>query len=482
MANKNKKQVAVVEQQPEVKADQPAVLNQETRWNVLIYMAADNNLTEECVFSLSEILKAGILPEINIVAQLDSGDAITRFNFNRLMKGTNPATRMLDSIREEILSDPKALQNVSDAQMLGNFLDDKIGKAETQTYNMIILSGHGSGAVGDFLKADNPPSALSIPTLKLALESASDRAGRKIDILGMDSCLMSMVEVCYELRNQVDFLIGAEGFERNAGWPYFEILEALQRSLTAAPETMLEKLASDIVRTYVNYYFQYHISGVSTDMAAVDLRNKDNIEMLKTAISNLARTLRDNIINPKVKNAVLLAHWKAQSYKFEQYVDLWDFCTLLKHDLAVGIYGQNEENTDWDDLKSQIEDACRDVIAAVDKVITISCYSGVAFQHSHGLSIYFPWAKTDIDKDLEHYRKLSFAKATEWDEFLEVYAKETQREVRGQAEGKPLLTMTSRDDLEASIRVNPESGKGDRVKVARVKNPPTQFCKDDCVS
>ncbi|HEX9002530.1 MAG TPA: hypothetical protein VGB07_21665, partial [Blastocatellia bacterium] len=94
MANKNKKQVAVVEQQPEVKADQPAVLNQETRWNVLIYMAADNNLTEECVFSLSEILKAGILPEINIVAQLDSGDAITRFNFNRLMKGTNPATRM----------------------------------------------------------------------------------------------------------------------------------------------------------------------------------------------------------------------------------------------------------------------------------------------------------------------------------------------------------------------------------------------------
>ena len=37
--------------------------------------------------------------------------------------------------------------------------------------------------------------------------------GKKIDILGMDACFMSMGEVAYEIRESVDVLVGAEGLE-----------------------------------------------------------------------------------------------------------------------------------------------------------------------------------------------------------------------------------------------------------------------------
>ncbi|MCY7391578.1 MAG: clostripain-related cysteine peptidase, partial [Leptolyngbyaceae cyanobacterium CAN_BIN12] len=241
---------------------QSLVTDDETLWNVLIYMAADNNLKEECVYALTEIEKAGITPGIRIVAQLDSGDAINRFDFSKLKaaKGfsqlvtrrTNTILKAIngqegsqsDEIRQKILSDKNAQ---SDSKMLGEFLSETI----IEGHNMVVLSGHGSGAVGDFLGDDKSPSSLSIPTLKSVLESVREQIGHKINVLGMDSCLMSMVEVCYELRDQVEFLVGAEGFERNAGWPYLEIVKVLQANMKALkddPQTALKEIVRQIVR------------------------------------------------------------------------------------------------------------------------------------------------------------------------------------------------------------------------------------------
>lgn len=462
-----------------------------TLWTVLIYMAADNNLKEECIYALTEIFRVGPTPQIDVIAQLDSGDAITRYDFRELRRDGYSAGRVignLDDLKETVLSDQKALRSVSDSQMLNDFLSEMVGKPEAQSYNLVVLSGHGSGAVGDFLTADNPPSALSIPRLKLVVESLHEEIRRKIDVLGMDSCLMSMIEVMYELRDDINFLVGAEGFERNTGWPYHDILAALRGEPGMAPE----KLARNIVKEHTNYYFPYHISGVSVDMAVCDLRDGDNVANLIGAINRLTQVLRENLNNPKIEHAILLAHWRAQSYKFELYVDLWDFCYLLREDLLRGSYGDDENESAWGGVKKAVEDACRDVIQAIENVVLISCYSGAASQHSHGLSIYFPWAKSDLDRDSEHYQKLAFAKATGWDEFLKAYAEKTRREVRDDGGKSKLgikpLSMPLRDETEANVRIIPEIGKiipeiskGGRIKTPRVKNPPTEFYPDDCV-
>ena len=68
---------------------------------------------------------------------------------------------------------------------------------------------------------------------------------------------------------------------------------------------------------------------------------------------------------------------------------------------------------------------CKAVINALEACVIKSGCSGFAYQHSHGLSIYFPWAFVSPD-----YRNLQFAQVTGWYDFLEKHIKLTQREPR----------------------------------------------------
>ena len=72
------------------------------------------------------------------------------------------------------------------------------------------------------LKDENPPEAMKLDGLKQVLSAVQTRLGITLDILGMDSCLMSMVEICYELRGLVKFLVSSQSMTPNPGWPYFE--------------------------------------------------------------------------------------------------------------------------------------------------------------------------------------------------------------------------------------------------------------------
>jgi len=80
------------------------------------------------------------------------------------------------------------------------------------------------------MKDESPLGSLTIPELKQAfVDIQGDLKGQKIDILGFDSCLMSMAEVCYELKGLVDIAVGSEGYSPASGWPYCEMLERLAR-------------------------------------------------------------------------------------------------------------------------------------------------------------------------------------------------------------------------------------------------------------
>jgi hypothetical protein len=513
---------------PAVPAEKPVVAASVTEnvkqalWKVMIHMAADNNLKEECLWALTEILRVGPIPKVDVIAQFDSGDSINRYDFTKLRANGNsngngtpggsgqpgiaasPTPKdhiKIGALAEEIPFKLIPRQNnghqskelliekvpAPDAEVIQDFLHAAIGSSAaipaaapssnpgfttngsaSQPFNMLVLSGHGSGAVGDFFNTQNPPSALSMPDIRKEIcEPLAQKLGRKIDVLGMDSCLMSMAEVCYELRNTVEYMVGSEGFEQNTGWPYHNILAALQAKPTMNPK----EFACAIVKEYIHYYSDYTVAGVSVDQAACDLSQS---ERLKDAVTTLAQTLQDKLSDPDVENAILLAHWRAQSFKFEQYVDLWDFCDLLERGCA----------------DAEVGTACEETKKAIEKFVLISCFSGAAFQHSHGLSVYFPWAKIDLDADLPAYKKLSFHKDTKWGDFLEAYGKKTQRELRGnsgksnhKAGKREQLFMPPKDGGEENVRTNPalEERTVDR-RIVRVKNPPDHFYKyeDDC--
>jgi hypothetical protein len=175
------------------------------------------------------------------------------------------------------------------SKALAAFVEDQLRHLPDSERYFVVLSGHGSGATGDFLTDLNPEDSLSIPELARIIETAQDRfkdtrertpPDPLIAVLGMDSCLMSTAEVCFEVRDHVGFLVGSEGWVQNTGWPYHRVLEALfesPRGKTTSAGKLggvsrnARRVAERVAKNYSSFYRDYEISGVSTDIAVCDL-------------------------------------------------------------------------------------------------------------------------------------------------------------------------------------------------------------------
>jgi hypothetical protein len=478
-------------------------------WTIMVYLAGNNNLVEEMVFALREIYRVGSRDDFDIIIQFDTGGPPRRFRVSENPDTLPAEGKELDRVAEAVLKEktPKGkkevvrqflaeILKVSQAredqdlekagvpirkkrdlrptkEILQDFLTYCLyGSKEEGFYGskaenyMLILSGHGSGAVGDFLGGNNPTSRLSIRDLpevfKSFTEQLKDVNGKsKIDVLGMDSCLMSMAEVAYEVHKYVDFMVGAEGFERNSGWPYARLLELLMAS--KQPLSLpADQMAEAIVRDYTEYYENYTLADLSTDLSAVNLAKLR--EKVIPNLRRLARKMKEKIEEHKkpspnpVRDAILLSHWEAQSYKDEQYTDLWDFCDLLAHRCAVYKNGKITGDGIAPDLARECEEV-RDAIYVEQSdqgAVTLSAYCGAAFQFSHGLSVFFPWADmkdAEGTSDLDAYKKLKFAseEAADWHGFLKTYLAETQRLPRGEGVKSRRLRKISRLNERAGI-------------------------------
>jgi len=352
------------------------------------------------------------------------------------------------------------------ADLLTNFIFDSIERYPADRY-ALILSGHGSGAVGDFLTSDKQFFSLSIPSLCEALETVQegcDHGKRKdepwLDLLGFDSCLMSMAEVAYQVKDSVKYMVAAEGFETATGWPYDRVIALLHRNPKLDPRTF----ASQIVDEHLDYYSDYTTADISVDLSAISLKKMDALveQVGPTSAGKkpgFATLLKEGLGNDAIKDAIVLAHWEAQGYKSEQYADLWDFCECLSLRL--------------DRLRttaaSQISKACRQVQAAIDEMVLRSGYRGAEFQHSHGVSVFFPWAdlKDAAERsEVDHYGLLAFAINTQWDEFLREYFRATIRQSRN-PDGKSRRSfMNCRPFLFTGEPEKPEAGH---------KTPPYTF-------
>src|SRR3990172_3664553 len=232
----------------------------ERRFSFAVYLAGDNNLSEEMVWSLQEMKAASREPSvrerIDIAALFDPrGGEPRRYDFTL-------------SVEE-----PVRPPTEDTAELLARLL---AGMAEGR--RMLVLSGHGSGAVRDFLNDEKPASSLSIPRLGKILERAS------IEILGLDSCQMSTVEVGYEVRGSVSHLVASEGPVLNAGWPYRQVLASVAEHAAGSSD----EIARTVADSYLHFYRDYEIAGVSTDIAVCDLSKG---ALVAEAVGELARAM-----------------------------------------------------------------------------------------------------------------------------------------------------------------------------------------------
>jgi hypothetical protein len=353
---------------------------------------------------------------------------------------------------------------------------------------MLVLAGHTAGVEqGYLLKDDNPPDSMKLEGLKQVLQrvQAADGLNLTLDILGFDSCLMSMAEICYELKGLVKVIIGSQSLAPNPGWPFKEVLEVLTK---AEGKLKPPDFAREIVREYVNFYLEHAInSGLSVDLSALDVDASvgvaQAVNKLATAISD--RPPGDVLTKPLIdedtfRKALILAHWEAQSYNGELFVDLYDFCELLvKHysESALTLeYDKVDATTDIARMSNEarlavkrISDACDEVKAAISEMVLGSCFCGVDHQYSNGISIYFPWSEI-----FTYYRPLAFAQkeAANWFSFLETYVEKTRRPPRGDERGSESHGIT-KEVIDS--RRQPPAAAGPSDPVHSMRNPPRKW-------
>ncbi len=266
---------------------------EEAAWTVLVYMAGDNNLTDEMAWGLQELKKKAAELEarrgrsakdrINVVAHFDPrGSRSRRYDFvprSDINDPPPPADKDGDLHLYESMIYTRRGNGAGNGRApnpLDAFVSEQVSGLPRAKRYLLVLSGHGSGAVGDFLNDSDPATSLSIPELARILDAArrayEQKHGTKprIDILGMDSCLMSNAEVCFEIREHADYLVASEGWVANAGWPYHRVLEAFLAGGTHADDSSAA-VAGRIATNYSAFYKDYEISGISTDIAVCRL-------------------------------------------------------------------------------------------------------------------------------------------------------------------------------------------------------------------
>jgi Clostripain family len=470
-----------------------------TKWTIMLYLAGDNNLSHEMVWALKEAYRVGTPEGVAVTVQFDPSAEGRSTRFYHLRSKPVDVDGVFPILQDVDLPEG----NTGDPDVLVDFIKRSVTDAPADYY-MLILSGHGGGIVGDFLtdtgvKHELQPGSLTIPDLRKVLARLRETLPKEffaeqgdetiLDVLGMDSCLMSMAEICSEIKGDVMFLVGSEGFDPNTGWPYFRFLERLRKRQDGIPEP--EALARALVDGYTTYYSDFTAAGLSVDISACDV-SRTAMEPLEEAVKEFVEFYLEQThpIDPTagdkkdewIQNAILLAHFKAQSYKWEQYTDVWDFFDLLAREL---------DGLAYDDRYLQLADKCRKICTSLTKVVKVEDFVGVDFQHSHGLSIYFPWSRRYF---AEEYRSTAFAQATRWADFLARYLDGTQRKMRDLSPMTEVRTSVGAGDtptsiqassltLSGSVRVNAPSSRvnapSSRVNApsSRVNAPSSRFAQ-----
>lgn len=421
----------------------------EKEWTVMVYLAGDNNLDSAGVIDLKEMKKVGSTEQINVIAQFDREGKGIATNRYYIRKGGTLAKDVVGSLGETNMGNPRVLEdfikwgikNYPAEHYLvvvwnhGNGWNDEnvyrvarnMMKLNIKRRGEVVLPAKGAQkdsvsirrirAIGgkkfrhalfhtSIMKAitirgiaydDDAQDFLDNIEMKRLLASTKKILKRKIDILGMDACMMSMAEVVYQLRDSVSLTVGSEEVEPGDGWPYDRILAKLAKKPAMTPN----ELATTIVNEYVASYPAN--SGVT--QSACDLSKAG---LLASAVDQLADVLNSHLSDAAVRATVIECRLQTQAYDTPDYIDLYDFCNLL------------ESKTGFDDIRAACS-AVKNMIQR-DGVVIRSGYKGKNVKHSNGLSIYFP------QKSLSSlYATLDFTKKTSWGKFLERCISYTRR-------------------------------------------------------
>jgi len=326
------------------------------KWAMLAYIAGDNNLSDNGLEDIQEMCEVGASRTSHVGVQIDTigeHDGAIRYEISE-PDPTGAAHRVVI----ERLDEPDS----GNPEVLFQFLHWGLRRYPAR-HRLAVVWNHGAGfrTSRRDIAYDDYGSSLDMNELQRTLRRAGLGTRNKLGILGFDACLMNMLEIAYQLRNETEFIVGSQQTEPGDGWPYDKVLAAVNTGPTP------EQMAKQIVRVYMRECRAVGDSNVTQSAVRTD-----RVEAAVRAWSQLGDALATSI--PADRSAIRRVRSLVQAYEYADYVDAVHAASLVAR-LASGPGVRARARA--------FGDAVRRCVVATDR-------QGGAVRESHGLSIWFP--------------------------------------------------------------------------------------------
>ena len=250
----------------------------------------------------------------------------------------------------------------------------------------------------NFLSEHKLITALDVITKKFL-------AGKKLDIIGFDACLMAMIEVAAVMQEYAHIMVASQNVELGPGWNYTKVFTPFLL-WPVTPEIFSKHIVDVYAQTYERM-------GDFTQSALL----LSETSPLLCNITHVAEILKRGLKQQK-NNSVKLTIQKSRNrhtcthFDEPSFIDLYHFYSnILSNISLIDIKPEQQKNQ----LIFELQHALKDGLALIDKIILANKF-GQSLTSAKGISIYFP----------EHaihpsYLYSHFAKNSAWKSFLIEY-------------------------------------------------------------
>ncbi len=252
---------------------------------------------------------------------------------------------------------------------------------------------------------DTSKDFLDTQDLRQAFNEVQAASGRRLDLIGMDACLMAMIEGAHELAPYTDYFVASQEVEPLDGWPYALILQGLNEE----PGMDAEALAVRIVKDYARAYNAATRQDERITQSAVATQAVAETEQL---VRRLVDAILAHAGDETLRSAVRRARDAAQRFQDRNYRDLGDFARRLAEDFDLDFY---------DGLRDAASALYRHLEAREPGTPVLQVAYRPRYQAATGLSVYLPDTgrpAAERKKALNIYQNLFFPQATGWDRLL----------------------------------------------------------------
>jgi hypothetical protein len=266
-------------------------------WTFMVYMIANNNLSEAGWADLNEMETVGSTAKstggVNVVAEVK----FSQDSYNIPSQWLDGRVYRMQMQKDSDTSDVSSLLNseaqpfnMSDPTRVSEFIQWAVETYPAKHYALVMWN-HGAGYKEAFVDGS------TLMSLNDVVDGVRG-SGMHLDLLGFDACLMGMADVAYSMRGLSDFLVASEELEPGAGYPYDDVLKGLTTTPTMDAKTFGTLIVDKYAESYVGGYRPHDVTSAVLDLSKIEAANEQLAkvaDVLKTASVGSRATLRSAI-------------------------------------------------------------------------------------------------------------------------------------------------------------------------------------------